>query len=343
MDREKILESIMEGWMLKRGCPIFSGRPEEYKSWRSKVDDWLKVAGKQFEYPGIEIRLSLKGKAEEITENIDREKLCETNGEKMILKILDESYLKDRLTDKYHKMKSYFKIKRETGEKMRDYLARYEKMEMDCKKAMGKNLFDEEAKGLHVLEQANLTETQEQMVLASCADGNLEYGKVSAILKRTFEAVGSNEESQWLGAEGRGSMGPGRDRESYGSNEESQWWRAEGSGNVGLGRGRESYGGSRGRWNTGRGGRNPVNREGKITQCALCKSEWHWVRDCPQNFRNRNREELNFKGKSKEERNAESHVENMHFGGVNRIEEKNWGEVDVILDTGCKSTVCGEL
>ena len=29
--------------------------------------------------------------------------------------------------------------------------------------------------------------------------------------------------------------------------------------------------------------------------------------------------------------------------GVSTVDEEPWGEVDAILDTGCKSTVCGEL
>ena len=57
-----------------------------------------------------------------------------------------------------------------------------------------------------------------------------------------------------------------------GSKEESEWWGSERY--VNLGRGRGNYRSRpRGRGNRGRGGRNPMNKEGKVTQCVICKSE----------------------------------------------------------------------
>ena len=35
--------------------------------------------------------------------------------------------------------------------------------------------------------------------------------------------------------------------------------------------------------------------------------------------------------------------ERVYVGEVSKVDEEPWGEVDAILDTGCKSTVCGEL
>ena len=40
------------------------------------------------------------------------------------------------------------------------------------------------------------------------------------------------------------------------------------------------------RWNRGKNGKNPTDRYGKITLCWICQSEWHWVRECPQNMKN---------------------------------------------------------
>ena len=62
--------------------------------------------------------------------------------------------------ENYSKMKNYFRIEREASEKMRDFVVRYEKAESECRKAIGKSMFEGEAKGFHVLEQANLTESQ---------------------------------------------------------------------------------------------------------------------------------------------------------------------------------------
>ena len=241
--------------------------------------------------------MSLKGKALEVTEDIEREKLKGEDGPQVILKKLDEVFQKDTLMENYSKMKNYFRIEREASEKMRDFVVRYEKAESECRKAIGKSMFEGESKGFHVLEQANLTESQKQMVLAACGQGKLEYNIVSQIMKRIFEGLGSKEESEWWGSEGF----------------------------VNLGRGR-------GRGNRGRDGRNPVNREGRVTQCAICRSEWHWARECPENIQNKKKVE-----------SSQEKEEKVYIGRVSTVDEESWEEIDAILDTGCKSTVCGEL
>ena len=68
-------------------------------------------------YPGIEIKMSLKGKELEVTKNTDKEKLIEKGGPKVILEKLDEVFQKDILMENYSKMKNYFKIERESSEK----------------------------------------------------------------------------------------------------------------------------------------------------------------------------------------------------------------------------------
>ena len=183
-------------WKWRRECPRFSGVHAEYKGWKGQVEDWLVVCGEEVKYPGIEIRMSLKGKALEVAEGIDREELKKKEGEKIILKKLDEAYLKDTLMDNYSKMKCYFKIERESGETMRDFIIRYEKVELECKKALGKSMFEGEAKGFHVLEQAHLSESQKQMVLSACGNGKLEYEVVSQIMKRIFEGLGNKEDNE---------------------------------------------------------------------------------------------------------------------------------------------------
>ena len=295
-------------WRWRRECPRFSGVQAEYKGWKGKVEDWLVVCGEEVKYPGIEIRMSLKGRALAIAEGMDREELKKESGAKAILKKLDEAYLKDTLVDNYSKMKSYFNIERESGETMRDFIIRYEKVELECSRAIGKNMFEGEAKGFHVLERATISDNQKQMVLAACGNRKLEYGAVTQIMKRTFEGLGKKE-GEWLGSEVYSNLGKGRENHI-----------------------------SRGRGNRGRGGRNPV-RQGKVSVCVLCSSEWHWARECPQNIRNKKKEE----NRSTDNQEKEKGEERVYVGEVYKVDEESWGEVDAILDTGCKSTVCGEL
>ena len=309
-------------WSWRKECPKFCGKQSEYKSWKGLVEDWLVVCGDIIQYPGLEIRLSLKGKALEVTEEIERAVLKGEDGAKKILNKLDSVYLKDTLMDNYGKMKKYFKIERDSSEKMRDFIIRYETAASECSKAIGKQLFEGEAKGFHVMEQANLTENQKQMVLAACGQGTLDYSSVSKIMKRIFEGLGTKEEDDWWGFETPQTLGRGR----------------EGYRNRG-----------RPRWIRGRGGRNPVNREGKVMLCVLCRSEWHWGRDCPQNPQNKEKLYENNSGNAGGKHNFSQGKdrttveEKIYVGEIQEADMNSWGEVDAILDTGCKSTVCGEL
>lgn len=309
------VESSARGveWRWRRECPRFSGIQAEYKAWKGQVRDWIDVCGDEIKYPALEIRMSLKGKALQVTEELDREELKKKIGSELILKKLDEVYLKDTLMENYGIMKSYFKIERDSNEKMRDFVLRYEKAASECNRALGKELFEGEAKGFHILEQASLTESQKQMVLAACGDGKLEYSKVSQIMKRIFEGLGNKEESEWLGAMGTATFDASKDKENF-------RYRPRPTG--------------RGRVFRGRGGRNPLNRDGKVSRCVVCNSEWHWARDCPQNFQNKKKEVYGEGDKVEEE---------IYMGEVFRTSEEPWEDIEAILDTGCKSTVCGEL
>ena len=303
-------------WRWRRECPKFNGVKAEYKVWRGLVEDWLEVCTGEVKFPGIEVRLSLKGRAYEIVEGMDRNELKKEGGAKAVLKKLDEAYLKDTLSDNYGKIKSYVKIERESGETMRDFIIRYEKEEMECSRAIGKSIWEGEVKGYHVLEQANLSETQKQMVLAACGSEKLDYTTMTHVMKRIFEGLGKKDESEWLGSEAFTNFGrEGGERRGRAD------FRSRGRGNRGR----------------GRGGRNPLDRQGKVSVCVLCSSEWHWARECPENFlsKKKNRPEAN--------KEDEEYEERAYVGEISKVEEEPWEEIDAILDTGCRSTVCGEL
>ena len=52
--------------------------------------------------------MSLKGKALEVTEDTEREKLKEEDGPQVIIEKLDEVFQKDTLMENYSKMKMLF-------------------------------------------------------------------------------------------------------------------------------------------------------------------------------------------------------------------------------------------
>ena len=321
----------------RRECPKFSGEDKEYKGWKSKVEDWLDMMalGKkegENKLLGIQIRLSLEGKASEVTECIDREEIRKEDGHKIILKKLDEIYLQDNITENYRLLKKLVNIERKPEESMRDYLIRYDKNDGELNRIKGRIMFDDEIKSVHMLERARLTENQKQMVLSACGSGEIKYKNMCQVMRRIFEGMTKKEESEWLGSERHRNVGPRRDEEGvrhFEENEDS--WSGEHryynnkrgkENNRSRGRGYRSH---------GRGGRNPINARGRVSVCAICGSEWHWARDCPKNYTNRKKED------------DVEYVEYAYLGESEEVDENRWKEIEAIIDTGCKSTVCGEL
>lgn len=306
-------------------CPGFSGKKEEYEDWRVRVDDWVvfsQLGVKDGEKDlkaitmAVEIRMALKGKALEATKHIERSKLQKVGGERIILERLDQVYRKDKVTEVYSKVRSLLKIERGSEEPMEDYLNRYDRLAGDCEKE-GIDMLKGEMKGCHVLEQAGLDENQKQMVLAACGQDKLEYERIRRVMKRIFEGLGSKEK-------------------------EEEWWeKGRGIGYKNQGRGElKSY---------ERGEKNPT-RYGKTTRCVVCSSEYHWARECPKSYRQQTRGRGGRGGigqrmqaeRSREEKGHETEEEKVF---LEKKEEKDshWLEVEAILDTGCNSSVIGEL
>ena len=295
-DKGKI---VMTG---RRECPRFNGEEKNYKGWKNQVLDWLLVVGENVQYPAIEIRLSLSGKALEAAEELDRKELIKKGGEERILECLDKIFLRDSVMDRYGKLKEYFKIEREVGESMRAFIQRYEKIESECKRALDSPMFSEELKGFHVLEQANLAEGQRQMVIAACGQDKLEYEVVSRIMRRMFDSMEEGKEDEWWGSERRG--------EATNSRREAKNYTKR---------------------------KNPIGKDGRVSKCAICKSEWHWAKDCSQNIRNKEKE-------GKDDSNGkEKYREKVFAEEIGDIREESWKGVEAIVDTGCRSTICGEL
>ena len=70
--------------------------------------------------------------------------------------------------------------------------------------------------------------------------------------------------------------------------------------------------------------KNPMNKEGFVSRCAICKSIYHWAKDCPD----QNKEEVVLFGKGF----IECYLQSFFGETLNMA----------ILDSGCVHTVCGD-
>lgn len=279
---------------VRQGCPRFSGRREEYETWRMKVEDWMLITEGEVRYPGVVMRMALEGKALDIAMGMDRDELKKTSGGGILLDKLDGVYRKDKVMETYSKVRSYLKIERGEKETIEEYLFRYDKVAEECKKATGgRGMMEGEVKGCHLLEQAKVTETQKQMVLAACGGDKLDYNLVSKMMKRIFEGLVEKE-----------------------TKEDGWWERKDNKGGTYYKEGRK-----------GRGG-----QQWQRTWCVICRTGGHSTRDCPKHYLNR--------GGGKERKEEEKEVV---FAVELQDNDDDWDGVEGILDTGCNTTLCGEL
>ena len=303
-------------------CPSFSGEEKEYEDWRVKVEDWMMVVGENVKYPGLEIRMALEGKAGQVTRDLEREKIAGEGGEKIVLAKLDSVYREDKTISTYYKVRNYLKIERKEGEKMRDFIVRYEKVSGECQAATGA-ILQGEIRGCHVLDQAGLTEEQKQLVLSACGNEQLTYERVGAALQRIFGSLTlKNDEEDWFGYAKGSGFNDYRKRESRG-----RGYRGRGYGNRSRGAGIGAV-------------KNPIGKYGTVTKCAICNSEYHWAKECPQNIHNKKEQ----KEALVEERRKEEHQkeEKMYAGNILKKLMHSEEEGECLIDTGCRSTVIGE-
>ena len=118
-------------------CPVFSGNGAEYENRRVIVSDWMMIEGKKREYPALEMRSTMRGKALDVVVGLEQQKLLERTGVEMLLRKFEKYYQKESRVYKFSKLKEFYNIRREPEEKRQEYIRRYERVARELKKAGG--------------------------------------------------------------------------------------------------------------------------------------------------------------------------------------------------------------
>jgi len=314
-DQEEEKERKLERKVRTRVCPQFNGEREKFKQWRSKVEDWYETDGQYLEYPGLEVRQAVEGKAYEAVEDIDRRKLKESNGFQTILMNLDKIYKKDEKMERYDKTKAYYNIKQSHGESVSDYLNRFEKVRREWKMLKGSQ---EEDEGIFLLGTMRLNDNDHHVIAGACQD-DFKYDNVWRKLKNIMgERENHEKEKIW-----------------WNSKEEKQENRVEGKRNPINKKGNIS------KCMNCRSEFHFAKQCPKEKKCFVCGSGDHFGRDCEKNYYNMNRnkrEEESKKSEATKEGRKEKFTA-MSSGGwwTDEIED-----CEAILDTGCPKSVCGD-
>jgi len=298
---------------VKGECPKFGGDKGAYKEWKGKVDDWCWRWGKIDKYPGLTIRSALQGEPWELIEGIKKEDLAKKDGVEKIFSILDKKYGEDLKREKIRNMNELFRIERKKDEKIKDFVSRFDMIMRKCISNGMPELSDVHKGGL-LLGRSKLDERDEKIMLG-IIDDEISYKKVTDSLLNIF---GKEEIKE----------------------EEKIWWSQN---------------------------KNPNNREIK---CYICNEIGHISRNCDKRKkiedcktcgrRGHNQETCRFKGKKcykcgkvghisticemmekKEENKEEEKI--VLYGEIKNDINNEWNSIMGVIDTGCKSTIVGDL
>ena len=318
MVAERAFRSKMaEGRKPGRRCPIFNGEESEYENWKMQVEDWLELEEEELKYPGLELRLALKGRALRLSENIMREDLKKKGGERKLLEILDKAYRKDKRINKILKIEEYYKIQRKDRESIKEYVERYEHVARKCKMEGGGEL-SEEMRGWHLVVQARLDQTTQTIIVGACS-AEAKYEEIKEEMLRITADREEKKEGEWMeGGRKKGRM-----------NKEIVCYKCGEKGHIS--------------WS--------CIKEG--TECGYCKRPGHGEKDCRdktikcwkcQKLGHRE-SRCDMREKKKEDERAEKGVDREQ-GRIflsEREENEDHEYLEAIIDTGCSTSLCGEL
>ena len=317
-------------------CPIFSGMEEDYETWRILASDWMEIEGNKREYPGLEMRAAMRGKALDVVVGIPQVDLKGDEGTVRLIKELEKYYQKESRTYKLMKLKELMNIKRGTDESMEEYIRRYEKVARDLKSAGGGEL-EENMKGWHLLGQAGLEDLEEQVVVGAChtQEG---YDHIKGELMRIFGGKGKKDTKAWL-EKGRHIETGGKDKTER---KEGNCFKC----------------GEKGHW--ARGCKKTIEKNRQWLRCYVCWEQGHLARDCRMGrsvgrcwkcgveghkekeckMDREGKGNLNNRGGEQEGRN-DGRIESVMLGEERGREEWEQARIEAILDTGCRGNLCG--
>ena len=252
------------------------------------------------------IHFSLSGRAMDASNQIPDDDLLCKDGVKVLLAKLDSLFLPTKGLRQFAEYHIMHNLRRKPGTSINDFICDFENTYFKFKRE-GLEIADP-CLALQLLSSCALSDDKSQLVMSSVTD-DVTYKDVKAALQRIFGHVLAPK-----GDTSNDQSAVSADSVSFGgaSNSEAVIYGAAADGSVSSGGaasggvlytsgGRNSYAGSRssgGQPRSWREGRltmgRPVGRsnsppyrrtnpkkDGQITTCIVCRSIYHWARNCP--------------------------------------------------------------
>ena len=281
--------------------------------------------------------MNLEGEAEDAVLELSEDELISDASVNNVLDKLDKVFKKSDTVEKFEALDRFETYRRPHNVSISDFVIEFDKR-YNKTKSLGTNVSDD-LLGYRMIKSANLCDQDEKMIKATCV---LTYDDVKSKLKSIFSDAGNSlsvknenikkEEvfevhNSYYGYNNslRGRGGRGRNR-----------GRGRGRGRGGRGRGTTSVSKVEPK-------RNPLTQSGKVSVCAICKSEMHWARECPHREEEQSLvTENNEEDEEEEDALLSEHVVLMQTpDSESSLLSETWN--CALLDSGASKTVAGRM
>ena len=237
-------------------------KDKDYQQFKNEVKMWELVTDLDKKKRGLALALSLQGKPREVALEIDPDSLNVEGGVAILITELDKLFEKDKKDQTYFAYTDFDKYQRESTMNMSEYIINFEQKYNKCKKF--EMPLPDTVLAFKVLDNAGLSQNDRQLALTACND--LKFDTMKAALNRIFATKSSLSESATAVTV----------KEESAFVAERYWNKNNYK--------RKSYQFNGNRYSNSTNLNHPkVNPtiNGRVSQCMICGSRYHWVKDCP--------------------------------------------------------------
>ena len=315
---------------------------EAYENWKKDIRIWCELTELSKNKQALAVHLSLSGRAREASSEIPAADLKKDDGVDVVLRKLDELFLADAGRRQFSAFYELYNLRRPCDMNTREFVSKFEHVYFKFTE-QGMTL-PGPVKAFMLLSSCDLNDNERQLAMSAVKDVNYENMK-SALCRIFGGGIGgvNTTISTDLGAMKSEPVFLGQEEEL---DKEVMYTNSgvRGGGVSGgvRGRGRGRGRGEGGRFNSSARRQNPVGRDGRVSRCVICGSRFHWARECPDSYENKNTSD------EKEDKEETVHL-SLFMGYAGNADQRGKLQTLVeeakgcaVLDSGCSTTVCGK-
>ena len=253
--------------------PSFN-RGDDYEKWKKKIKIWQTLTNLSGKKQGAAVFLVLDDEAQSAVLEMPDGDISKDNGLDLVLAKLNTLYEADKTQSAFKALEDFEAYKRPACLSIKEFCNVFD-LKYNKAREYGTQL-STDVLAFRLMKSANLKEPEEQLIKATV--GELTYDNMKTQLKRihvdssNVEAAVKKEDIE----EQEILYGSGANRTRRFA------YRGRGRGASNNFKPRGAYGNSSQSGSVKGAPRpNPRDEKGNISQCSICRSIYHWARECP--------------------------------------------------------------